>query len=562
MDYLQDKSWQQKLIIDSGHRTRSGFFQRYISFCHQFDTDFEQWIDQFNTEQAKDAEELRSRLLDIGLPKNEVENAIEEFLAIRPRCASTSITLSNVSTLSRDTLIFQKDQYQYQESLVCGFTGTLDPSATSLLIPPTSGTLMSLQGEVEREYSPCIASDTIKGHRDHTKSEITVKSNTGSQAASSSKGPPLLTTGEQTLLNERVPSTDRPLTAIRYRGERVIDNNNLSHEEYPFCNKEFPGDIFILRCPTKDCGHPIYEHPFKHNRATRHFVRFHLDIFDGASPTARIIFDKYALRVIGLSPTKTKKYTRDPKRICDLSKSPSSPAPSSRSVIKITMRSGPRKKSTRQMQRPNAMRKPISRTSREDESPLTSGPESRILRTIEMGGGDADTDPLIQDGTRNAPAIDPRHLRQAEHDSNSEGSDHSSQRESSYENDLDDEYRVDNLDNTTHPDQRPVGAEASASRLSGLRSHSSVPQKRERTLSSDGGRRLISTLKYTSRQASAIRSLMGATLMNTNQAGSEINKLPVQAIHAPGGREQGSASTGASAGNKFIDPIPRRFAAT
>ncbi|KAK9413652.1 hypothetical protein SUNI508_11733 [Seiridium unicorne] len=540
MDYLQDKSWQQKLIIESGHRTRSGFFQRYTSFCHQFDTDFEQWIVQYDTEQAKDAEKLRSQLRDIGLPKVEVENAIEEFLAIRPRCTSTSISLSNVSTLSRDPLVFQKDHHQ--ESLVCGFTGTLDPSATSLPVPPTSGAPMSLQGEVEREYSSCMASNTTtKGHQDHTNSEITVKSNTGSQAATSSKGPPVLTTGEQTPLNERVPSADRPLTAIRYRSERVIDNNNLSHEEYPFCNQEFPGDVFILRCPTKDCGHPIYEHPFKYDRATRHFVRFHLDIFDGASPTSRVIFDKYALRVIGLSPTKTKEYTRDPKRICDLS---------------------PRKKSPRQLQRSYTMRKPISRTGQEDESHLTSGLESPILTTIEIEGGDVDTDTFFRNGARNAAAIEPRHLRQAEYDSDSEGSDHSSQRESSYENDLDDEYRVDNLDNTTRPGQLPVAAEASASRLSGLRSHSSVPQKRERTLSSDEGRSLISTLKYTNRQASAIRSLMDSTPMITKQAGLEINKLPVQAIHALEGREQGSTSTGGSAGNKFTDPIPRRFAAT
>ncbi|KAK6077033.1 hypothetical protein SCUP515_05216 [Seiridium cupressi] len=522
MDYLQDKSWQQKLIIESGHRTRSGFFQRYTSFCHQFDTDFEQWIVQYDTEQAKDAEKLRSQLRDIGLPSVEVENAIEEFLAIRPRCTSTSISLSNVSTLSRDPLVFQKDHHQ--ESLVCGFTGTLDPSATSLPVPPTSGAPMSLQGEVEREYSSCMASNTTtKGHQDHTNSEITVKSNTGSQGATSSKGPPVLTTGEQTPLNERVPSADRPLTAIRYRSERVIDNNNLSHEEYPFCNQEFPGDVFILRCPTKDCGHPIYEHPF--------------------------------------NPTKTKEYTRDPKRICDLSKSPSSLAPSSRSVIELTMRSGPRKKSTRQLQRSYTMRKPISRTGQEDESHLTSGLESPILTTTEIEGGDADTDTFFRNGTRNAAAIEPRHLRQAEYDSDSEGSDHSSQRESLYENDLDDEYRVDNLDNTTHPGQLPVAAEASASRLSGLRSHSSVPQKRERTLSSDEGRSLISTLKYTSRQASAIRSLMDSTPMITNQAGSEISKLPVQAIHAPEGRDHGSASTGAIAGNKFTDPIPRRFAA-
>lgn len=91
---------------------------------------------------------------------------------------------------------------------------------------------------------------------------------------------------------DRTPSADRPHDLMHRVTGRPIDSNRLAAREFPFVVHEFPGTIFILRCP---CRRFYFEtNPFKFHEGIKHFYRFHQELFRGQIPTAIFLIENYA----------------------------------------------------------------------------------------------------------------------------------------------------------------------------------------------------------------------------------------------------------------------------
>ncbi|KAH8203331.1 hypothetical protein TruAng_002527 [Truncatella angustata] len=96
---------------------------------------------------------------------------------------------------------------------------------------------------------------------------------------------------------DRTPSADRLLINRQDDSVRTIQSFQLSAEEFPIINKDYPDDIYIIRCPDPYCVGWQFEHnPFLLGQAINHYLRYHPGVLKNGYITRQIIWEVSAIK--------------------------------------------------------------------------------------------------------------------------------------------------------------------------------------------------------------------------------------------------------------------------
>ncbi|KAK9426033.1 hypothetical protein SUNI508_12657 [Seiridium unicorne] len=251
-------------------------------------------VDALHERRLESVAKIHTRIQRWGLTPEDVQERLNELTEIRPRRANDFPAESNEDL--GYLLSFSALRSRYYQS----------PSASNDQVAPKTD-VPKLDNDTRLSSQENDRADEASAHDDEIRSTITVRDDSDPRSFTfTRRNSPIREANHDVNPQERTPSADRP-SMLRDRTERTIQSQFLSADEFAFIVTEWQEDIYVLRCPSSDCGSTPYlrdgrflKNPFKSRRAFNHFLKHHSEIFGADPPTERIIFEKCSKRVIGL----------------------------------------------------------------------------------------------------------------------------------------------------------------------------------------------------------------------------------------------------------------------
>ncbi|KAK9778910.1 hypothetical protein SCAR479_04146 [Seiridium cardinale] len=251
-------------------------------------------VDALHERRLESVAKIHTRIQRWGLTPEDVQERLCELTEIRPRRANDFPAESNEDL--GYLLSFSALRSRYYQS----------PSASNDQVAPQTD-VPKLDNDTRLSSQENDRASEASAHDDEIRSTITVRDDSDPRSFTfTRRNSPIGEENYDVNPQERTPSADRP-SMLRDRIERSVQSQFLSADEFAFIVTEWQEDIYVLRCPSSDCGSTPYlrdgrflKNPFKSRRAFNHFLKHHSEIFGADPPTERIIFEKCSKRVIGL----------------------------------------------------------------------------------------------------------------------------------------------------------------------------------------------------------------------------------------------------------------------
>ncbi|KAM0815402.1 putative Major facilitator superfamily domain-containing protein [Seiridium cardinale] len=251
-------------------------------------------VDALHERRLESVAKIHTRIQRWGLTPEDVQERLCELTEIRPRRANDFPAESNEDL--GYLLSFSALRSRYYQS----------PSASNDQVAPQTD-VPKLDNNTRLSSQENDRASEASAHDDEIRSTITVRDDSDPRSFTfTRRNSPIGEANYDVNPQERTPSADRP-SMLRDRIERSVQSQFLSADEFAFIVTEWQEDIYVLRCPSSDCGSTPYlrdgrflKNPFKSRRAFNHFLKHHSEIFGADPPTERIIFEKCSKRVIGL----------------------------------------------------------------------------------------------------------------------------------------------------------------------------------------------------------------------------------------------------------------------